>query len=316
MTIVLHGVRIRYGSHVAIEDLTVEIPRGAVGLLGRNGAGKSSLLKALLGLVHPVSGTMRISDSDDRICSPADLGAFVGYMPEREAYIPQRSGFDMVALLAMLSGLSKRDAWRRAHEMLYLVGLEEERYRPVSGYSTGMRQKVKLAAALVHDPEILFLDEPTNGLDPDGRSEMLRIVRSIVRDHGKSVLLSTHILQDVEAVCDAAVVLDRGRVVAQGGIAALTSGGPRGFYITCAPVCDRMMDGLQAIGRVESCTDGRLLVWLDDQVASRAIFAVAAECGGAISSLVPHRKTLEDVFLSAVGPGSHASSATGFGGAG
>src|SRR5215510_2566887 len=141
------------------------------------------------------------------------------------------NGFEMVSLLGGLSGLPERDAYRRAHEVLYLCGLEEQRYRPVSGYSTGMRQKVKLAQALVHDPQVLFLDEPTNGLDPGGRQEMLELVRQLSRELGKSVVLSTHILQDVEAICDAVVVLDGGRVVAQGPLRELTASKERSFKL-------------------------------------------------------------------------------------
>ena len=178
MSVQLENVTIRYGDHLAVDDLTVTFEQGSIGLLGRNGAGKSSVLKALLGLVRPAAGTMRFSDLPAE-ASDADIRAHVGYMPERDAHLPQATGFDMVSLLGMLSGLPRRDAWRRAHEVLYLVGLEEQRYRPVSGYSAGMRQKAKLAAALVHDPSVLFLDEPTNGLDPGGRNEMLELVAAV-----------------------------------------------------------------------------------------------------------------------------------------
>src|SRR5215510_3128345 len=215
MTVELTDVVIRYGRHTAVAGVSVTFPAGAVGLLGRNGAGKSSILKALLGLVRPASGRMRILDLPEN-APPEEIRARVGYMPERDCHLPGLNGFEMVSLLGRLSGLPERDAYRRAHEVLYLCGLDEQRYRPVSGYSAGMRQKVKLASALVHDPQVLFLDEPTNGLDPGGRQEMLELVRQLSRELGKSVVLSTHILQDVEAICDAVVVLDGGRVVAQG----------------------------------------------------------------------------------------------------
>jgi len=216
MSVALSHVTIRYGAKVAVQDVSVEFPRGAVALLGRNGAGKSSVLRALLGLVRPVSGEIHI-DGVAVTRHGAALRRRIGYMPEREAYLPQASAFEMVALLGRLSGMSRRDAWRRAHEVLYLVGLDEQRYRPVSGYSAGMRQKTKLAAALVHDPGLVLLDEPTNGLDPAGRTDMLALVRRL-GELGKSVVLSTHILPDVEDVCDAAVVLERGKVVARGSL--------------------------------------------------------------------------------------------------
>ncbi|MEO6597019.1 MAG: ATP-binding cassette domain-containing protein [Planctomycetota bacterium] len=251
MTVTLENVTIRYGTQTAVHDLSVTIARGAVGLLGRNGAGKSSVLKAMLGLVRPSSGKMTFLDLPAG-ADAAMVRAHVGYMPERDAHLPQATGFEMVALLGMLSGMPRRDAWRREHEMLYLVGLEEQRYRPVSGYSAGMRQKVKLAAALVHDPQIVFLDEPTNGLDPDGRRDMLRIVRQLSSDLKKSVLFSTHILQDVEAVCDAALVLEAGRAVAQGRLRELTGGGVRQHALLVEPAGLELLPHLQSVARVRA----------------------------------------------------------------
>src|SRR5690606_38915704 len=200
MTIALDRITIRYGAHVAVEDLSCSFPSGAVGLLGRNGAGKTSILKALLGLVVPVAGSLRIAGVPEG-ASPLEARRFVGYMPEKDCFVPALNGFETVRLAAELSGLPLREASRRAHEVLYLVGIDESRYRAVAGYSTGMRQKVKLATALVHDPRILFLDEPTNGLDPDGRREMLDLVAGLARGLGKSIVLSSHILPDVERVC-------------------------------------------------------------------------------------------------------------------
>ena len=306
MSVSLENVTIRYGNHLAVDDLTVTFEQGSVGLLGRNGAGKSSVLKALLGLVRPSSGKMRFSNlaSD---ASAAAIRAYVGYMPERDAHLPQATGFDMVSMLGMLSGLPRRDAWRRAHEVLYLVGLEEQRYRPVAGYSAGMRQKAKLASALVHDPSVLFLDEPTNGLDPAGRREMLDLVRQMSRDLGKSVVFSTHILQDVEAVCDSAVVLDRGKVVAQGNIKDLTSGGEREFRLRVEGAtvsADRsgttVMSALSATWRTESLGEGRYSVWLPEGQDTSAVFSAVREVGACVRSLVLKRRSLEDVFLTAV----------------
>ncbi len=299
MTVRLEHVTIRYGQHVAVDDLTVAFETGSVGLLGRNGAGKSSVLKALLGLVRPASGTMRFSDLPPD-ASPAAVRAHVGYMPERDAHLPQASGFDMVALLGMLSGLPRRDAWRRAHEVLYLVGLDEQRYRPVAGYSAGMRQKAKLAAALVHDPRVLFLDEPTNGLDPAGRREMLDLVRQLSRGLGKSVVFSTHILQDVEAVCDGAVVLERGRVVAQGDLSELTRGVEREYRLRVEPATTDVLAALQRNGRVEALGDGRYAVWLQADEGTNGVFDIVRKAGANVRSLIRKRRSLEEVFLSAV----------------
>jgi ABC-2 type transport system ATP-binding protein len=303
MTVTLEHVTIRYGSRVAVADLSVAFGAGAIGLLGRNGAGKSSVLKALLGLVRPTNGTMRFADLPAD-ASPTQIRAHVGYMPERDAYLPQATGFEMVAMLGQLSGLPERDAWRRAHEVLYLVGLDEQRYRPVAGYSTGTRQKVKLASALVHDPKVLFLDEPTNGLDPAGRRDMLRLVRQLSHDFGKSVVFSTHILQDVEAVCDAAVVMEQGRVVAQGSLRELTAGGERQHGLAVEPANPTVQRALEALGRVRADGGNAYTIWLPDGADLRAVYAAVAAAGSVVRSLVPHRRSLEEVFLHAVTGGA------------
>lgn len=299
MTVSLSHVTIRYGNQIAVQDVSTEFPQGAVALLGRNGAGKSSILKALLGLVRPASGTMRILDLPEH-ASPAAIRAQVGYMPERDAHLPLQSGFEMVALLGMLSGLPKRDAWRRAHEVLYLVGLEEQRYRPVAGYSAGMRQKVKLAAALVHDPQVLFLDEPTNGLDPSGREEMLALVRQLAGELGKSIVLSTHILQDVEAVCHSVVVLERGRVVAVGPLQELTKATERRIILRLDPSHADFLGAMAGAHRIEAGEHGRYTVWLRDDEPTQALFAAANRAGASICEMVPQRLSLEEVFLRAV----------------
>ncbi|HLQ36214.1 MAG TPA: ABC transporter ATP-binding protein [Planctomycetota bacterium] len=298
MTVRLEALTIRYGMRTAVDDVTVEFPAGAVGLLGRNGAGKSSILKALLGLVRPSSGRMRILDLPED-ATPAAIRARVGYMPERECHLPGLTGFEMVALLGRLSGLPERDSYRRAHEVLYLVGLEEQRYRPVSGYSAGMRQKAKLATALVHDPQVLFLDEPTNGLDPAGREEMLRLVRQLAGELGKSVVLSTHILQDVEAVCTAVVVLEGGKVVAQGPLAELTRTLDRVYHLQVEPATLR----LPAVGpgmQMVADGDGRWRALAAATCRPVDVFALVHAAGGNVRSLVLHRRSLEEVFLGAV----------------
>jgi ABC-2 type transport system ATP-binding protein len=306
MTVQLEHVTIRYGSHLAVDDLSVSIAPGSIALLGRNGAGKSSVLKALLGLVRPAAGKMRFSGLPAD-ANPAMIRAYVGYMPERDAHLPQATGFEMVSLLGMLSGLPRRDAWRRAHEVLYLVGLEEQRYRQVSGYSAGMKQKAKLAAALVHDPAILFLDEPTNGLDPGARREMLELVQQLSQELGKSVVFSTHILQDVEAVCDAAVVMERGKVVAQGDIQDLTAGAEREFRLRVEPGSGPVgsapgsaLAALQEKWRAEPLGDGLFAVWLPSEADTAGVFAAVRGAGSTVRSLKLKRRSLEDVFLSAV----------------
>jgi ABC-2 type transport system ATP-binding protein len=299
MSIHLEGVSIRYGERVAVDHISTVIPRGAVGLVGRNGAGKSSILKALLGLVKPTAGRMWIDGEAGREGRDGRLGA-VGYMPERDAHVPAATGFEMVRLLGRLSGMARRDAWRRAHEVLYLVGLDDQRYRAIGTYSAGMRQRVKLAAALVDDPAILLLDEPTNGLDPDARGVMLDLVRRLARELGKSIVLSTHILQDVERVCDAAVVLERGRIVAQGTIAALTAGGARELALWIEPSELELPQQLANGMRLRTEGAGHYTVHLDANVDTASLLAVIAAGGGRVRRLAPRRRSLEEVFLSTV----------------
>ncbi|MEQ1631439.1 MAG: ABC transporter ATP-binding protein [Planctomycetota bacterium] len=299
MTVQLDQVVIRYGTFTAVAGVTVTFPQGAVGLLGRNGAGKSSILKALLGLVKPTSGSMRILDLPEH-ASPTEIRSHVGYMPERDCHLPAMTGFEMVSVLGRLSGLPARDAYRRAHEVLYLCGLEEQRYRPVSGYSAGMKQKAKLASALVHDPQVLFLDEPTNGLDPDGRQEMLDLVRQLAQKLGKSVVLSTHILQDVESVCDAVVVMEKGTVVAQGRLLDLCHTSERRFHLLVEPATLHLPEVPRPGLRVDALGAGRFDVEVEGNVEPHELFALVRSHGGSVREFVPHRRSMEEVFLGAV----------------
>lgn len=305
MTVQVEGVTIRYGQIEAVSDVTATFPQGAVGLLGRNGAGKSSILRAILGLVRPSAGRMRILDLPAD-ASPGQIRARVGYMPERECHVPGLSGYETVLLLGQLSGLPRGDAARRAHEVLYLVGLEEQRYRPVSGYSAGMRQRVKLAAALVHDPAVLFLDEPTNGLDPEGRQHMLDLVRQLSGELGKSVILSTHILQDVEATCQAVVVLEQGRVVAAGPLQELTRSERVQYHLAVDPPDLPLQVAVPAWVQLEPRGMGRYHVVMDGDRSVRDLFQLVDGCGGDVRQLALHRRRLEEVFLGAVNrrPGS------------
>jgi len=214
----LERVSVRYGRQLALRDVNASFPSGAVGLLGPNGAGKSTMLRALLGFVVPEQGQMRVLDLDVKH-SPLKIRSRIGYMPESDAHIPGMNAVSFVAYCGELSGLPHADAMQRAHEVLYYVGLGEARYRNVETYSTGMKQRIKLAQALVHDPDLLFLDEPTNGMDPKGREEMLELIRDIAHNKGLSLILSSHLLPDVEYTCDYVVVMDKGTVATEGPIA-------------------------------------------------------------------------------------------------
>ena len=213
--IVTRALRKQYGSVVALEGLDIEIPTASVGLLGANGSGKSTLIKTLLGLLTPTSGMATVFGSDI-VTNPVGVRERVGYMPESDCLPMDVSASDFVSHMAEMSGLPAKGARQRANDVLYQVGVDEERYRLIRGFSTGMKQRVKLAQAIVHDPELVFLDEPTNGMDPQGRDDMLELIRRIHRELGISVVLSSHLLEDVEHVCDHVVMLDRGRLVVAG----------------------------------------------------------------------------------------------------
>jgi ABC-2 type transport system ATP-binding protein len=213
------GLTKRYGSVTATDGLDVEIPRGSVGLVGANGAGKTTLFRMMLGLSHPTEGDIEVCGIDVGQ-DPIGVRSIVGFMPEHECLPLDQSAADVVGTFGELGGLPPRAARQRASDVLDLVGLDEARFRPIGGFSTGMRQRTKLAQALVGDPEVVLLDEPTAGLDPLGREEMLALVARLAT-FGISVLLATHLLDDVQLVCDHVVMLDAGRLVVAGATGSL-----------------------------------------------------------------------------------------------
>src|SRR3954468_1977484 len=226
----LDGVTVIYGKNQALKNVSATFARGAVGLLGPNGAGKSTMLKSLLGFIKPDQGRMTVLGLNVAE-APLAIRARIGYMPENDAHIPGMNAVSFVAYCGQLAGLPAADAMQRAHEVLYYVGLGEARYRNVDTYSTGMKQRIKLAQALVHDPDLLFLDEPTNGMDPKGRDEMLELVRDLGRNKQISLVLSSHVMPDVESVCDSVVVMNHGAVVMKGPIDTLKGPAGRMFEV-------------------------------------------------------------------------------------
>src|SRR5688500_6766898 len=216
----LNRVTVRYGSNAALRDVQTAFPEGAVGLLGPNGAGKSTMIKALLGFVVPAAGEMRVLGLDVRT-STVEIRGRIGYMPENDAHIPGMNAVSFVAYCGELAGLPRADAMQRAHEVLFYCGLGEARYRNIDQYSTGMKQRIKLAQALVHDPDLLFLDEPTNGMDPKGREEMLELIRDMAHNKGMNLIVSSHLLPDVEYTCDHVVVMDKRTITTQGPMVSL-----------------------------------------------------------------------------------------------
>jgi ABC-2 type transport system ATP-binding protein len=297
----LDNVSVAYGKNAALSDVSASFGTGAIGLLGPNGAGKSTLLKSLLGFLVPTAGRMKVLGMDVAT-SALPIRARIGYMPESDGHIPGMNAVSFVAYCGRLAGLPASDAMQRAHEVLYYVGLGEARYRNVETYSTGMKQRIKLAQALVHDPDLLFLDEPTNGMDPKGRDEMLELVRDLAHEKQVNLILSSHLLPDVEFTCDRVVVLDKGRVVAQGPIEGLK--GPRGQLFELRIKGDKhaFAATLTAAGFECHETDEDVMrVFVAAEEGARALFAIAAREKVQVRHLRPSVPTLEDVFAKAVG---------------
>lgn len=299
MILELDSVRKSYGRFEALAGLSVSVAPGAVGLLGPNGAGKSTLIKALLGLVALSSGSAKVLGLDVRRDASA-IRERIGYMPEDDCNLAGLPGVQSVAMAGELAGLPARTALRRAHEILDLVWLAEERYRPVETYSTGMRQRIKLAQALIHAPKLVFLDEPTDGLDPAGRVRMLRLIRSLVDKHGLSVVLSTHILSDVEQICDAALILGRGRLLMYDTIARLQESVEPGLSLRSAGEIRPLAETLAAAGhRVDVLSPESAFLHGHGDLAT-AVLAAAHSSGVSLRELAKSRNSLEDIYLEAV----------------
>jgi len=302
--VVLDRVTVEYGTNRALQDVSAVFPRGAVGLLGPNGAGKSTMLKSLLGFIRPTAGAMHVLGLDVA-SKPSEIRARLGYMPENDAHIPGMNAVTFVAYCAQLSGLPQADAMQRAHEVLYYVGLGEARYRNVETYSTGMKQRIKLAQALVHDPDLLFLDEPTNGMDPKGREEMLELVRDIAHNKAISIILSSHLLPDVEYTCDHVVVMDKGRVAAHGSIDDLKGPAGRVYEVRIKGPLPEFIAALEAQGIECHETDEDIMrVFVPAGHAAgeaNRLFQLATEQGVQVRHLRPSLPTLEDVFAKAIG---------------
>jgi ABC-2 type transport system ATP-binding protein len=294
---------VRYGKNAALKDVTAVFPSGAVGLLGPNGAGKSTLLKSLMGFLVPEKGSMKVLGLDVAT-SPLEIRERIGYMPESDSHIPGMNAVSFVAYCGQLSGLPAVDAMQRAHEVLYYVGLGEARYRNIETYSTGMKQRIKLAQAIVHDPDLLFLDEPTNGMDPKGRDEMLELIHDLAHHKNVNLILSSHLLPDVEFTCDHVVVMDKGTVATYGPIEALKGSTGRVYELRVKGDLQRFIEVLKAAGYEVHDTDEDILrVFIpgatDD--STKALFALAARERLQVRHLRPSIPTLEDVFAKAVG---------------
>lgn len=284
----------------ALADLTVEIPGGAVGLLGPNGAGKSTLIKILLGFTPPTRGTVSVLGLDPAT-APLEIRQRVGYMPEVESHVPSISAVDYVYLAARLTGLPHTDAMQRTHRVLNYVGLHDERYRKIGTYSTGMKQKVKFAQAIVHHPKLLLLDEPTTGLDPRAREEMLQLIRDIAHGKGIDVILSTHILPDVEVVCDHVVILHRGALVAQDALSKMTASASANYEVRIKGNRDAFLASLKGEGLDGAAADEDGAVRVAQLDGTAPILRAAVASGVQIRRLTRPQTTLEDRFSRLIG---------------
>ena len=266
----------------------MSVEAGAIGLVGQNGAGKSTLLQILLGLIRPTQGVARVLGMDVRAAGVRVRGR-VGYMPERGAIVPGLRGVEFVALAGQLSGMPRLQSRRRAHEVLSYLGLEEARYRYLEQYSVGMKQRLKLAAALVHDPQVLLLDEPTAGLDPEGRTAMLGVLRALAQRPNRSLILSSHLLGDIERVCQSAVILDRGVVVRMGRIEEFRQAAAKCFRIRCSGDATDLFASLRRQGvEVDAGTgDAACRIRLPAQLSTRDVFAESLRHRVLITGLEP-----------------------------
>ncbi|HJQ81750.1 MAG TPA: ABC transporter ATP-binding protein [Lacipirellulaceae bacterium] len=293
------GVTKSYGSIRALDNLSLRVPIGAIGLLGPNGSGKTTMIRTLLGLIPIDSGSGEVLGLDFRQ-RQLDIRRQVGFATEDECLFPHVVGVEFVAYAGELVGMSAADSLQRAHEVLDYVGLGEARYRKVESYSTGMKQRLKLASAIVHDPKLVILDEPTNGMDPAGRQEVLALAHDLAHNKGMNLLFSSHLLPDVEAVCDYVVVLGAGKLLAEGQIQELKRLHEQTFDVRIKGEMGPFGQQLATRGCRAEIHDDQLRVRIPAGESQQLLWEVAASQNEQIRYLRPQRSTLEEVFLNAV----------------
>jgi ABC-2 type transport system ATP-binding protein len=297
----LVDVRRTFGNFVALEGITLQLATGRIGLLGPNGAGKSTLLKLLMGLIAPTSGRGTLLGHPLGIESDWQLRRLIGFMPEADTLVPGLTGVEYVSLAGQLCGMARRQADRRAHEVLSFLQLEEARYRKVEEYSAGMKQRAKLAQALVHDPALLLLDEPTSGLDPAGRDAMLHLIRELGTSHGKSIIVSTHLLADVTTVCDRVILMAGGTIRGEGTVEEMCAKRANRYRLKIHGELADFEYALRARGveLIPQTIPGELRVSVPPGWEPLEFFKLAGVSQAAIRSLLPDDETLEDLFLNA-----------------
>lgn len=301
MIVSLKDIHFSYGRVQALGGIDLDLTEGATGLLGPNGAGKSTLLRILLGFLAPQRGEGRVLNYDIRLELPR-IRRYVGYMPEDDCLIPGMDAVTFTAYFGELSGMPRQEAMKRAHDVLFYVGLGESRYRLLETYSAGMKQRLKLAQAIVHDPKLLFLDEPTSNLDPQGRQEILELIKDISSRKDIQVLICSHILSDIESVCSYVVILNRGRVATQGRISELKQLKFRLYEVKIKGEAEGFVDRLKNIGcRVDEAEDKLLKVYMPAEKEISDFFRLAVEARVQVRHFVRSQTSLEDLFAQAVG---------------
>jgi ABC-2 type transport system ATP-binding protein len=292
-----------YGKQRALHDVSLSVEPGAIGLIGQNGAGKSTLMQILLGLITPTRGVAVVLGHEVRN-SGTMLRGRIGFMPERDSIIPGLNGIEYVALAGELCGMPRRQALRRAHETLSYLKMEDARYRRLEQYSVGMVQRLKLAATLVHDPDLLLLDEPTSGLDPEGRAAMLGLLQSLGSRPGKSLVLASHLLGDIERVCQSAIILNRGEVVGVGKLDQLRITRRRCYRLQWEGEAAAFLDELQARG-AQLQTDHkarRTRATVPAAWETSSFFSAADQHAVVLTGLEPEEEDLEAVYHRVINP--------------
>ena len=301
MSVEVKDIHFSYGKIKALNGIDIRLPKGAIGLLGPNGAGKSTLLRILLGFLVPDSGEGSVLGYDIRN-QQSVIRRFVGYMPEDDCFIPGMDAVSFTSYMGELSGMPRQEAMKRAHEVLYYVGLEESRYRMLETYSAGMRQRLKLAQSIVHDPKLIFLDEPTSGLDPQGRKEVLELIMDISSKKDIQVLISSHILPDIEQTCSYVVILNKGEMAAQGQISELKEVRYSLYELKIKGEEKAFLDRLTSMdSQVEQTEDKLLKVYLSPATDPQDIFKIAVEEKVQVRHFVKSQTSLEDLFAKVVG---------------
>ncbi len=297
MFIELTNISRTFGQTQALIDINLKLEVGRIGLLGPNSAGKSTLMKILLGLLPPSSGTGRVLDHD-LATAGVELRRAIGYMSEADALVPGLQGAEYVALAGELYGMARKQALRRAHEVLTYLDLGDARYRKLEEYSTGMKQRLKLAQALVHDPPVLLLDEPTSGMDPAGREGMLDLLVTLGKEHKKAILLSTHLLGDIDKVCDAVIILHHGRILCQGPVQQLCQSRHDRYKLQIQGEPNALLDDLRLEG-VQVLHDngrGEYRVQVPTGWTSQAFFKLAQVHEVVVRGLQADNEDLEELF--------------------